>query len=198
MHYPYTAIRKLRDWFYDAEWFKVYDFLEYLATYYQIDNLKFNNILNAELSAYRLVENKLVPVSSKEEIIELDSAIQNLDPTSPAREHLSQAMALFSDRKNPDYRNSIKESISAVESLVKILLGDDKASFGQAMKKLEEEHGLHPAMKKAFGQLYGYTSDSGGIRHAMKDGDAPVEAAEARFMLVTCSAFVNYLITKLN
>jgi hypothetical protein len=34
-------------------------------------------------------------------------------------EHLNTAIGFLSDRKNPHYRNSIKESISAVESLMK-------------------------------------------------------------------------------
>lgn len=193
-----SPLRFLRSWFFAAKWDEVYEFVEFCAGFRDDFIQPANRILKREMSAYRFIGNLLVPVNSEEEVVEVETANQNLDLTSPARKHLRQAMVLFSDRANPDYRNSIKESISAVESLVKILLGDDKASFGQAMKKLEEDHGLHPAMKKAFGQLYGYTSDSGGIRHAIKDGDVPVEAAEARFMLVTCSAFVNYLITKLN
>jgi hypothetical protein len=38
-------------------------------------------------------------------------------------------------------------------------------------------------------------SDHGGIRHAIKDADE-VERADAQFMLVACSAFVNYLMTR--
>jgi hypothetical protein len=41
-------------------------------------------------------------------------------------------------------------------------------------------------------RLYGWTSDAGGIRHAIKDADE-VERTDAQFMLVNCSAFVNYL-----
>jgi len=44
--------------------------------------------------------------------------------------------------------------------------------------------------------LSGYTSDKGGIRHGLKEEDHNVDIDEARFMLVTCSAFVNYLISK--
>lgn len=40
--------------------------------------------------------------------------------------------------------------------------------------------------------LYGWRSDSAGIRNAIKD-QSIVESADAQFMLVTCSAFVNYL-----
>jgi hypothetical protein len=43
---------------------------------------------------------------------------------------------LFEGRKATDFRNSIKESISAVEAMCQILTGDDKATLGQALKKL--------------------------------------------------------------
>ena len=50
-------------------------------------------------------------------------------------------------------------------------------------------------MESAFTSLYGYTSDEGGIRHGSIDvSNTPSE--DAKFMLVSCSAFVNYLIEK--
>lgn len=193
-----SPIQYVRDWYFSSKWNEVYDLLEFCLICKDEIQGPINRILKIEMSAYRVVDKILVQVNSEEEAIELEDAIKNLDPSSPARRHLYQAMSLFSDRANPDYRNSIKESISAIESLVKVLLEDEKATLGQALKRLEADHGLHPALKGAFDKLYGYTSDSGGIRHALKDGDVQVNAEEARFMLVTCSAFVNYLITKLN
>ena len=47
-----------------------------------------------------------------------------------------------------------------------------------------------------FVQLYGYTSDEDGIRHAILNDDAVVGLDEAKFFLVACSAFVNFLIAK--
>jgi len=47
-------------------------------------------------------------------------------------------------------------------------------------------------MKSAFGKLYGYTSDGTNIRHGGIDfSHAPAE--DAKYMLVSCSAFINYL-----
>ena len=47
----------------------------------------------------------------------------------------------------------------------------------------------------AFVAIYGYTSDADGIRHAMID-DSKCDFEDAKYMLVSCSAFVNYLIMK--
>lgn len=41
--------------------------------------------------------------------------------------------------------------------------------------------------------MYGYTSDTDGIRHDFGN-DSQVYFEEAKYMLVSCSAFMNYLI----
>ena len=117
--------------------------------------------------------------------------------TTPVRVHLQSSVDLFSDRKNPDYRNSIKESISAVEAVCQIITGEEKATLGQALKKLEEKGiELHEALRKSFSNLYGYTSDADGIRHALLE-ESTLDFDDAKFfMLVSCSAFVNYLAAK--
>lgn len=105
--------------------------------------------------------------------------------------HLQTAVDRFSDRDAPDYRNSIKEAISAVESLCRILTNDSNATLAGALKKID----VHPALQKGFSAIYGYASDADGIRHAMLD-EPTLSADDAKFYLVLCSAFVNYLIAK--
>ncbi|MBQ8657607.1 MAG: hypothetical protein IJ506_00545 [Clostridia bacterium] len=67
--------------------------------------------------------------------------------------------------------------------------------MGEAIKKLKE-NGLqiHSALEKSISSLYGYTSDQGGIRHSEGLFTSNVTFEEAQFMLVCCSAIVNYLI----
>lgn len=60
----------------------------------------------------------------------------------------------------------MKESISAVEALVKQVTGT-KDTFGAALKKLGVD--AHPAFVEACSKIYGYTSDADGIRHALSD-----------------------------
>ena len=140
---------------------------------------------------YRFVNGVLCRVVGEEEIKAIESAI-NESPDAVA-EQLNKALLAFADREHPNYANSVKEAISAVESQCCILTGDPKASLGEALKKLESTGvKIHPALNKALHQLYGYTSDDPGIRHGSIE-TANVDAALAQFMLVTCSAFVNYL-----
>src|SRR5205814_4142658 len=98
----------------------------------------------------------------------------------------------MSDRKNPDYRNSIKEAISAVEATCGMISGKPKATLGDALKVLREKGSVHPALEKAFSAIYGYTSDANGIRHALTE-ESNLTFSDAKFMVISCSAFVNYL-----
>lgn len=187
----------------NLKWYEVYDFIEYVANthYSNIDNKKFiklcNSFLESELSAYRFVGGKITPITSQEEISEIEEALNISKPFKAVSVHINRALALFSDKKSPDYRNSIKESISAVEAICKLITKKKKPQLGQALKILENEIGLHPALKKAFNNLYGYTSDAKGIRHALLE-EAELYSEDAKFMLISCSAFVNYLVSKIS
>lgn len=52
------------------------------------------------------------------------------------------------------------------------------------------------AFKEGFVKLYGYTSDEGGIRHAMLEMP-DLTAADAKYFLLSCTPFTNYLKSKL-
>ena len=191
--------RTLRDWFFAAGWNEVYEFMEYIVEHHG-EHLTsvFNEILKREFSAYRFVSKSLVEINSAEEIVEIENALNASDKFSPVRIHLGSALSLISDKQNPDYRNSIKESISAVESLCKIIIQDDAATLGSALKTIEQKHNIPESLKKGFSSIYGFTSEKGGIRHGLLSTDIIVGVDEARFMLIACSAFINYLISKVD
>jgi hypothetical protein len=191
------ATKSIRDWFFKAEWDQVYDFIEFSSTYDSNFPEICNVFLKREMSAYRFIENSLAEINSEQEVLEVQSALKIEDKFSTVKAHLQRSLELYSDRKNPDFRNSIKESISSVESLARIIIGDDNATLGKALKEIEKKHQLPAALKAAFSSLYGYTSEEGGIRHCLLENGVSVDIEESRFMLIACSAFVNYLICKI-
>lgn len=152
-----------------------------------------NEVFEKEYIGYRFIDEKITPISDKYEVAAVNEALQNI--YQPVREHISKANSLLADRENPDYENSIKESISAVEAICEIVTSfhGQEATLGNMLKNLESKgiH-IHPALKSAFSSLYGYTSNASGIRHAKKMGGEDSTFAEAKYMLVACSAFVNY------
>jgi hypothetical protein len=129
-------------------------------------------------------------------MLSIERAIaQTTDLYSNTTEHLQQAVTLLAQKPTPDYRNCIKESISAVEALCAVVTGNSKVTLGQALKVIDTEAPLHGALRSAFEKLYGYTSDADGIRHALME-ETKLEQEDAIFMLVACSAFVSYVIAK--
>lgn len=153
--------------------------------------------LNKEFSrlnyAYRVVDKQIIEVTSEVEIAEINKALgENNDGV---REHLTKAMELCSKRPIGDYRNSIKESISAVEVICRKKTGEN--DLGRSLSKLQKKGVVIPqSLKSAFEKLYEYTNNEvTGIRHALMDDEGTYTpgADEAIFMIVSCSAFINYL-----
>ena len=190
------VLEQLRQYFFECEWYEVYDFVEFCANNYRRYQFrdKFmaacNALFEKEMSAYRFIDGVITKITEQQELLEIEQALES--SLGPINAHLRRALELMSDRNSPDYRNSVKESISAVESFVMHVLGEDKGTLGQLIKKLEDEVGLHPALKTAFSNLYGYTSDEGGIRHALSEQEN-VDFNDAKFMLVVCSSFINFV-----
>jgi hypothetical protein len=149
--------------------------------------------LERENQAYTFIGHRFIERMTPQEVKSVEAALRT--PIESIRKHFETALQLLSDRESPDYRNSVKESISAVEAACQYLTGQKSATLGDALKKLDSQKPLHGAFKEGLLKLYGWTSDQGGIRHAIKDAEN-VERADAQFMLVACSSFVNYLFTR--
>jgi hypothetical protein len=197
-YYYDEGLEFLRTYFFKAKWNEVYDFVEFVSAYGSRESRNnfiesCNTFMERENSGYRFVDDKIIEISSTSEVNEIENAIEKATPYYGVKQHLRSAIALLSNKENPDYRNSIKESISAVEALCKKISNDDKATLGAALKSLEKKRIMHPALKSAFLALYGWTNDADGIRHALME-ESNLSSADARFMLISCSAFVNYVI----
>ncbi|MBB4122099.1 hypothetical protein GGR30_002028 [Martelella radicis] len=203
----YLYVRWIKKWFLEADWFLLYDFFEWLINFgeasdrYRADERAklceelANRVFKEENSGYRFVDKVLVQITNEEELAAVGSALDNSAPFSGVRTHIETAARLLSNRENPDFRNSIKESISAVELVAKNLAGSPAITLGEVLKVLSPDLSLHPALKEGFSRLYGWTNDDGGIRHAIMD-EPNLTLADARLMLVLCSAFSNYLIDR--
>jgi len=187
----YAILQAIRNWFFTAKWFDVYDFIEFAASQYSVVAIEINAILERELAGYRLIGGVIAPIVDAVEVSSVEAAISARHDTL-AHEHIKRALELLSDKKTPDYRNSIKESISAVECIARHISQNDKATLGDALKIIEKRDGMHPALKDSFIKLYGYTSDSNGIRHSLLE-QTNLSQADAIYFLVSCSAFVNLL-----
>lgn len=201
--YGTRVLDYLREHFFACQWYTVYDFIVDICRYFRnvdpraADRLeKFaNRILTKHLAGYRFLQGEVVDVTDPVELESLEEALG--DSTFPGvAAHLKAALKHLSNKDHPDYRNSMKESISAVEAMAQAVSGDPKATLGDALKVLGKNGKLHAALKTAYSSLYGYTNDADGIRHAMMD-EPNLTAADAKYFLLSCTSFVNYLRSKL-
>ena len=191
----------------NTPWYKKLDLIEFVIKYMIHESTEHNNpnglklcqwfadTLNKEFErlhyGYRIVGNKVATITSETEIKAVEKALS--ESKDNIKVHLSEALKLFSDKEHPDYRNSIKESISAVEALCRELTG--KSTLGKALNQLESQGiAIQSQLKEAFIKLYAYTNQPDtGIRHSLMDDTYHPSYNEAYFMLVSCSAFINYL-----
>lgn len=199
---PNIYLHNLRDnlWgkFFGLQWYEIYDFLEYVQNVFHNSKInhrfkiKLNQVLEDEMSGYRLIDEYIAPIIDEVEIQEVEEAMNC--QYEGVKRHLANALEHLSDRTNPDFINSIKESISSVESLLNILAGTNNNPLNKAIQKLPFE--IDKSFASAFIKLYSWTSSSDGIRHGETGDEIKSSFEEAKYMLVTCSAFVNYLISK--
>jgi len=214
----YDVSEWLQSYYFSLPWHQIYNLVEFLVkhhyyilhhvTGFHVDQRKlsslkegmenrFNHMFEVERSGFRFIGGVLSPITDQLELDAVATSIVQLNEAQlvGAKKHIQTALELFSKRPTPDYRNSIKESISAVESVAKIIGTKDGDGISTALKVLGDKANLHGALKSAFEKLYGFASDDDGIRHAMID-DPSVGFDEAKYMIVSCSAFCSYLLGK--
>lgn len=145
-------------------------------------------------SDYIFVKGVFVPKQPEE----IQRAIDGMEQSrfDYARRHIGKAYAHLNNQP-PDYSGSMRESITAIESVALHVSG--QKNFNEAISKLRDRGiKLHPEFAKALRNLYNFASDDG-VRHAMPKGKAPIQndRETAEFMLAVCSAVINFIESKL-
>jgi hypothetical protein len=198
-------ISELNYYFSTQVWYEVYNLIEFSIKelgedLYQEECInEFNRILKRELAGFQFVNGKLIPIISETELNSLNTSIELTKSKGylGALEHLNTAIQKLALKPKPDFRNSIKESISAVESVCNLINGKDNGTLIEALKEIKSKSKIpiHPALELGLIKIYSYTSDADGIRHSIIDEER-CDFEDALFMIVSCSAFINYLISK--
>lgn len=93
---------------------------------------------------------------------------------------------------SPDYENSIKESISAVESCLMVLLNEPSGSLGKTIKQAN----LDSDIERIISQAYGFVSNKSFVRHGGTT-ESKLTKAEAEFFLEFSATSIVYITQKL-
>ena len=191
---------------------KVFDLIQFVMNHSQcssdfIESMKrvFESCRLAYAIDYDLTMNyekqspTIVPISTPEAGSSLLKSLKNLRECglTVAVDHLHKSSKCINDS---DWEGSIRESVSAVESVLRSIDPNASSDMNKALNSLEKMHGpIHPALKKGITKIYGYASDLPGARHSKVEGrDSNAGLEEALLLLGICASFANYFWQKFN
>ena len=113
-----------------------------------------------------------------------------------ARKHYDKALQFFRSPSKPDYENSVKEAVCAVEAAGKALFPQAKAAtLGDLAKWLASTNdvAVPRAIANTITGIYAYRSGGDGVGHGgASGGAATTEVAE--YVLAVCASQIIYLV----
>ncbi|KAA6093631.1 MULTISPECIES: AbiJ-NTD4 domain-containing protein [Pantoea] len=209
------AIEVLRNLVMNIPWFRFYDTVETVAEriIYIDEEDNFSQSRKNEsvsFSAYRQRVNELfseynidwkmnesgqlelpLPPFLEEKVKSTEERLA--DEFRPARAHFAKARA-FALGSHRDAENSIKESISAIESICKTFY-PDASTLGDALKMMRKDGSVSPMLITIVEKFYAYANAEPAVRHGSNKDSAVLEY-DAELALHFAAAFIRTLIVR--
>lgn len=113
-----------------------------------------------------------------------------------ARRHYDKALRFFRHPSTPDYENTVKEAVCAVEAAGKALFPSAKAkTLGDLVKWLltTNDVSVPKALVKTIEGIYAYRSGGDGVGHGGAEGGLATVAV-AEYVLAVCASLVIFLV----
>lgn len=112
-----------------------------------------------------------------------------------ADEQFEKAIKHLNVRPNPDVENCIKDAVSAIESVGRIIVKNDKALLSDIIKDMVKNEIIPKPLDQAIQKVYAYRGDQPGVAHGLV-GASKVTIDEAEFVLAMSAAIIIYLAKK--
>lgn len=136
-----------------------------------------------------------VKTTDQAQYVMSDNRLQN------ARIHYSKALSFFSNRKQPDYANTVKEAVCAVESAGKDLFPQAKAStLGDLINWLKNKNNniaIPPALINTLSSIYALRNSGKEVAHGSASG-GEITAAIAEYILSVSASTIIYFVDLAN
>jgi hypothetical protein len=198
------------------EWYQFYDFLEFVSAELkerepdyedlfdsdEYERFRFrayrqsvNDLFSEHKVQWRLGLNGLIEAALPKDLeSRLDVADSTMaDDFEPARRHYAKArLFVLSPTKDPE--NSIKEAVSAMESVCRTLYPGN-ATLGACLKAMRTEAAISPMLISVFEKFYAYASAEPAVRHG-SDRASRVLEQDAELALHFSAAFIRTLIER--
>lgn len=192
----------------EVSWMEFFDFVElagkellkkgtspFQAEKYSYESYrsKVNALFEEDMIGWRLDINAELTRSIPQVLVSrLESTKNEIENSfEPAREHYKKAVKYL--YQHPiDPANSVKEIVSALESIGKIIT-PGASTLGDVLKRMKRS-GQHPRLLlEAYEKVYAYANSTPSIRHGHTD-TFDVSIREAELMLHTGIALIRYLV----
>jgi hypothetical protein len=131
-----------------------------------------------------------VDVTTRAQVVLGDSRLAG------ARKHYDKALSFFRNPTKPDYENSVKEAVCAVEAAGKSLFPvANAATLGDFAKWLASTKDIRvpKALIQTITGIYAYRSGGDGVGHGGSAGGAAT-AEVAEYVLAVCASQIIYLV----
>lgn len=110
-----------------------------------------------------------------------------------AREHYRKAMRYFDNPTEPDYENSVKEAVCAVEAAARRLFPETKAkTLGEITNKIRgnQEGQIPKTLADTITGLYAYRNSGDGVAHGGTDGGKATRAIAEYALALAASQII--------
>ena len=203
-YYSTGALEKIFD-FDSYDYSYIYELLELIFDDISNHNYRcnyvigINQILEQEKCNYKLGYNgEFLKVCSEEEL-ELLNTVSSIK-IKPVENHIQKAISEYSSRDgNNDYQAVCHESLKAVEALLRSHLDEpykDK-TFSACKTPIQKKFNIPKFVISGVEKVWEECNqETTGVRHAGGTDDSIIGEAEAYYVLITCSSFINYMYKK--
>jgi hypothetical protein len=203
----------------DGAWASILDFVERLHDRLPIDGLAWSDDANdwqirtsrsavqeyiiSEISTLLLEENLAFEFRSGRvwrrgrlhttETVSRAEVVMGDPRLEQARKHYSKALKYFRQASNPDWENSVKEAVCAVEAAAKALFPDAKGkTLGEVITSItgRDEAKLPKTIANTFHGLYGFRSGGTGVGHGGSTGGKATESIAEYILAVAASQII--------
>lgn len=198
------------------EWYQFFDFVETVGHQLRDAEAKYDDDFDSDLlekyrfRAYRQAVNELFSEHRVEWRVNVDGMLEAALPKDleervanteaevlkdfqPARQHYAKARRyILSPNRDPE--NSIKESVSAVESICRTIY-PRASTLGAALKEMQTDKLISPMLITVFEKFYAYANAAPAVRHGSREPSSVLEI-DAELALHISAAFIRAIIAQ--
>lgn len=191
----------------ECEWHQFYDVCEVLwANPYSESNKhkhqeelteQVNTLFREEQLGFEMRDGRVERVGSAFTDVKVKEARYLLkEPEFKSADELfGKAMKALNVRPNPDVENCVKDAVAAIESVGKVIVGDENASLDDIIKNAVKKEVIPQPLDQTIIKLHAYRGNEPAIAHGGIE-PSKVTIDEAEFVLSMSAAIIIYLVKK--